>query len=38
MSKEFVRSTLFIWGAILCTVMLVEASASQLPAALTIVA
>ena len=29
MSKDFFRSALFMWGSILCTVVLVEASASQ---------
>lgn len=38
MSKDFFRSALFMWGAILCTVVLVEASASQHLAALATLA
>ncbi len=29
MTKEIFRTTAFLWAAILCTVVLVEASASQ---------
>jgi hypothetical protein len=38
MTKETLRATFFMWAAMLCTVALVEASASQSAATLVSVA